>query len=64
MIITITIILCALVALNFLLLTFSCNKVTKRSPLEPQLVVTKTKVVKAVKLTKQLSTNQLAPTGS
>ena len=58
MILTITIILSSLVAINFLLLMFSCNKTTKRvlEVKNPTLVTTK--------LTKQSDSRQLAPTGS
>lgn len=48
------IIVTALVAINFLLLVFSCNKTTKR----------KTKKIKAKSITKQQQEAQLAPTGS
>ncbi len=61
MIITITLAISFLVAINFLLLFFSCNKVTKKAPL-PQ--TTMIKVVKTQTETKQLNTRQLAPTGS
>ncbi|MCK8480639.1 hypothetical protein [Psychroserpens algicola] len=64
MIITLTLILASLVALNFLLLTFSCNKVTKKTAAQNQLIITKPKSVKVVKPTERLATNQLAPTGS
>ncbi len=67
MIITITLILSFLVALNFLLLIISCNKTTKKVAIEKPLLITKpkgVKRVKAVKTTQQLATNQLAPTGS
>ncbi|MBO6606516.1 MAG: hypothetical protein JJ928_04385 [Psychroserpens sp.] len=58
MILTITLVLSFLVAINFLLLVFSCNKTTKR-------VVTEEKtVIKPIKPAKQLATSQLAPTGS
>ncbi|WP_460218974.1 hypothetical protein [Psychroserpens sp. MEBiC05023] len=64
MMITITLILSFLVALNFLLLIFSCNKTTKRSASENNVLVTPSKPVKIVKPTAQITTNQLAPTGS
>ncbi|WP_047546373.1 hypothetical protein [Psychroserpens sp. Hel_I_66] len=61
MIITITLTLSTLVALNFLLLIFSCNKPTRRvSQEKPKLI----KSPKPIAETKQLSTNVLAPTGS
>ena len=60
MIITITLILSFLVALNFLLLIFSCNKTTKRVSTERQVFKPK----KVVKPTPQLTPTQLAPTGS
>ncbi|WP_298901939.1 hypothetical protein [uncultured Psychroserpens sp.] len=60
MIITITLILSFLVALNFLLLIFSCNKTTKKVTTERQIFKPK----KVVKPTQQLASAQLAPTGS
>ena len=61
MLLTITLTLSFLVALNFLLLIFSCNKTTKRKPKtiesKPTFTVTKN-------TTKQPSVSQLAPTGS
>ncbi|WP_456437326.1 hypothetical protein [Psychroserpens sp.] len=61
MIITLT--LGSLVALNFLLLIFSCNKSTKRSISENSTVI---KSPKALVPTKQIprAQTQLAPTGS
>lgn len=59
MILTITIILSALVAINFLLLMFSCNKTTKR-----EAEVKKATLVTTPKLTKQSDSRQLSPTGS
>lgn len=61
MIITITLTLSALVALNFLLLVFSCNKTSQKAIIEKPAIM---KAIKAEKPTKQLATNQLAPTGS
>jgi hypothetical protein len=58
MILTITLILTALVVLNFLLLIFSCNKTSKRIP-----EVKKTTII-SKQLTKQSASVQLAPTGS
>ncbi len=62
MIITIILILSFLVALNFLLLVFSCNKTSKKlDNRKPRA----TKTEKAPTLVpSQLQTNQLAPTGS
>lgn len=62
MIITITLAISFLVAINFLLLIFSCNKATKKTPLKQQATIIK--VVKPQTETKQLATRQLAPTGS
>ena len=58
MILTITIVLTVLIAINFLLLMFSCNKTTKRvkEVNKPTLV--------PQQLTKQPASRQLAPTGS
>ncbi len=61
MIITITLILSSLVALNFLLLIFSCNKTTKKVTAENKVIFKPTKLQKP---TKQLTSSQLAPTGS
>ena len=61
MILTIVIILAALVALNFLLLIFSCNKTDKvENRVPPYLKVKKNSTLKP----KQLDSGQLAPTGS
>ncbi|SFN65529.1 hypothetical protein SAMN04487989_102262 [Bizionia echini] len=61
MLLTITILLSFLVAVNFLLLIFSCNKTPKRASQKienrPTFVVTKNMVVTS-------ESNQLAPTGS
>lgn len=57
MILTITLVLSVLVAFNFLLLIFSCNKTTRKA--KP----TKDKVFKA-NPTLQRTSNHLAPTGS
>ncbi|MFD2917730.1 hypothetical protein [Psychroserpens luteus] len=62
MIITITLAISFLVAVNFLLLIFSCNKATKKTTLKQQATIIK--VVKPQTETKQLATRQLAPTGS
>lgn len=58
MFLIITIVLSILVGLNFLLLSFSCNKTTKRVSQKE-----KTKVIKHTPAIQQTS-NQLAPTGS
>ena len=61
MIITITLALSFLVAINFLLLIFSCNKSSKRiSQQEPTII----NPIKAQIKTNQLASIQLAPTGS
>ena len=60
MLLIITIILSALVALNFLLLAFSCNKTTKKVNSSKIELTTSKKVL----VTKQSETIQLAPTGS
>jgi len=61
MIVTITISLTVLVALNFILLFTSCNKTTKKKSLEkPYVIITKKKLA----ITNQLDSGQLAPTGS
>lgn len=60
MLLIITIVLSALVALNFLLLAFSCNKTTKKVNASKIELTTSKKVL----VTKQSETIQLAPTGS
>ena len=60
MLISITLIFSFLVALNFLLLKFSCNKTIQRKSTEKHLVIEKRPTVVT---TPQLS-NQLARTGS
>jgi len=58
MILTITFILIALIAFNFLLLVFSCNKTSKKvSEVKKATLTTK-------RLTKQSAQVHLAPTGS
>ena len=60
MLLTITLIISVLVAVNFLLLIFSCNKTTKRkltAERKPTFIVTKN-------TTKPQHSAQLAPTGS
>lgn len=60
MILTFTLILSFLVAINFLLLIFSCNKTSKEKAKTPKVV----RNLSAASTTKQLQTNQLAATGS
>ena len=61
MIITITLTLASLVALNFILLFTSCSKTTKKQDLEEPVTY---KIEKPLVITKQLEPGQLAPTGS
>lgn len=62
MILTIILILSSLVALNFLLLIFSCNKTTKKTDSRsPDIVKTEEP---PTLVSNQLQTRQLAPTGS
>ena len=61
MIMIITLTLSILVAINFLLLMFSCNKSTKKVSAEKPTVIKKPQVVMS---TQKLATTQLAPTGS
>jgi uncharacterized membrane-anchored protein YitT (DUF2179 family) len=61
MIMTITLILSFLVALNFLLLIFSCNKIPKKEAFKKPTVIVQNSPTVA---TNQLVSNQLAPTGS
>lgn len=63
MLIIVTLILSFLVALNFLLLIFSCNKTTKKTSKEIPTVY-RTSNIKTAPVTKQLTSTQLAPTGS
>jgi len=58
MMLTITIVLTVLVAINFLLLMFSCNKTTKR------VSEVKTTTLVTPRITKESASTQLAPTGS
>lgn len=61
MLLTITLILGFLVAINFLLLAFSCNKSTKKvNNKRPQIIRNENPTL----VTNQLQTNQLAATGS
>lgn len=68
MIITVILILTALVALNFLLLFFSCNKTSKLvEPKKPKYLENIKTTVKAKKTTTvatSLQKRELAPTGS
>lgn len=62
MIIKITLILVSLVALNFLLLFFSCNKTTKKpKPVKTEKLPPATS---SKSVASQLPENHLAPTGS
>jgi cytochrome oxidase Cu insertion factor (SCO1/SenC/PrrC family) len=61
MIITISLVLSFLVALNFLLLILSCNKTTKKVT---QQQTTTLKAALPQSNNKQLTSRQLAPTGS
>ncbi len=60
MIITVILIVASLVALNFFLLIFSCNKTTKKE------VITNVKPIqqRPALVTNQYDAHQLAPTGS
>ena len=60
MLTTITIIFSVLIAVNFMLLKFSCNKTVQRKSAEKPFAVIKKPTVAT---TQQLS-SQLAPTGS
>lgn len=65
MIITLT--LSFLVAINFLLLIFSCNKTTKKTVNENPVILKtteRTQTPEASVPTKQIARTQLAPTGS
>ena len=59
MIMTISLIVASLVALNFLLLGFSCNKTSKKEAVKFKIVKQGPDIV-----TSQLESHQLAPTGS
>ena len=59
MLITITLTLTILVAINFILLFFSCNKTVKKKS-----SIDKTSVVHQTRVSKKPVVNQLAPTGS
>ena len=61
MLITITLILSFLVALNFILLVFSCNKTSKKiEPIKPRVIINEEPIL----VSTQLQTHQLAATGS
>lgn len=60
---TITLILSALVAFNFILLRFSCNKTTKSKYSFPEITLSKKIPAKKMK-TASLDSTQLAATGS
>jgi hypothetical protein len=61
MIMTITLTILFLVALNFILLFTSCNKIPKRKVSNRPLII---KGDEPLTVTKQLAPTQLAPTGS
>lgn len=61
MIMTIALLLAFLVALNFILLFTSCNKTPKAKTSKKSYIVKKDKTLI---VTKQLVSDQLAPTGS
>ena len=58
MIYTITIVISLLVAVNFILLKFSCNKTTKKASIRKEQAIT------LKEPTKKSAAVQLAPTGS
>ncbi len=67
MIMIITLTLSFLVALNFILLFFSCNKTSKKETTDsPQVIenMISKKIVSRKVVTNQLPSTQLAPTGS
>jgi hypothetical protein len=67
MIMIITLTLSFLVAINFLLLIFSCNKTTKKMTNESPVVFKPTQIITTPETsvpTKQITRTQLAPTGS
>lgn len=66
MIMIIILTLSSLVALNFLLLIFSCNKISKKETLEKPYMIENiiTRNVNVPKVTTQLPSAQLAATGS
>lgn len=62
MILNIIFILAALVALNFLLLIFSCNRTSKTDTTKASVPILKKEEPKVI--SNQLPKHQLAPTGS
>ena len=67
MIMIITLTLSFLVAINFLLLIFSCNKTTKKTSTENPVILKTSERIKTPETsvpTKQIARTQLAPTGS
>lgn len=60
MVTIITIIISILIAINFILLKFSCNKIIKEKRAERPLIITK----KTTVITTQQPLDKLAPTGS
>jgi len=64
MIMIITLTLTFLVALNFFLLFFSCNKTTKKEVSDKTQALETIIAKKPISVTKQLPSAQLAPTGS
>jgi hypothetical protein len=61
MIVTITLILSFLVALNFILLIFSCNKTSEKiKPVKTHVIINEEPIL----VSTQLQTHQLAATGS
>lgn len=67
MIMIITLTISFLVAINFLLLIFSCNKTTKKTTSDHSVILKPTERVKTSKSslpTKHIGRTQLAPTGS
>lgn len=66
MMLTITLIISVLIAINFILLLVSCNKTTKKESIQkPAMMSTAHKNIKVEKPMKKLAgTTQLAPTGS
>lgn len=64
MILNIILILSSLVALNFLLLIFSCNKTSKKLDNRKPPIIKTTKKPTPTTVATQLPTRQLAPTGS
>jgi len=63
MLLTITLILSFLVAVNFLLLIFSCNKSPKKAQNKKPHII-RAKKTNPTLVSNQLQSGQLAPTGS